>query len=269
MRIYHAIVVAAVLLISQTAAAQQVTPAVPGAATPASTPLADDPRLSLCTAPTLEGFEPHIVRPGDRMADFLTGASYISITQLAALNCLDDPAALPVGGVIWVPSSTTDDTAAVSENGEPAIVAFSASAETIQNQDEVTFQWQATGGEAYFYRCPADPDEDCSRPALAPPLPLAHEMSLADFAYAGPARYRLEVVGNSESITEDITLEVSCSQQWLGPITEANACPPGPALAVAAVRRRRDALVLRYAANLGDDQRRSSHSGIHRYLSRR
>lgn len=240
MRLPPVMVLLLALLVAPVTSAQEVTPAVPGqvtiapgVATPVSTPVEDDPRLTICTAPTLEGFEPRIVRPGDRLVDFLTGASYISVTQLAALNCLDDPAALPVGAVIWVPASDAMDAAVASDdNSEAAIEAFSVSDEAIQNQSEVTFQWQASGAAAYFYRCPPDPDADCARPALAAPLPLAHELTLADFAYAGPARYRLEVEGGGQSVTEDITIDITCSQQWLGPVTGADACPPGPPLAV-------------------------------------
>src|SRR5689334_5838056 len=80
---------------------EAVTPAVPQR--PTATPLPDDPRLTICTAPTLDGFAPYIVRAGDTLASLLTGTPNISVTQLAALNCIDNPEALPVGAVIWLP----------------------------------------------------------------------------------------------------------------------------------------------------------------------
>jgi hypothetical protein len=225
----------AIFAIALPVAAQQTTPLAVGETTPipvTATPGPDDPRLSLCTAPSLEGFVPHVVRPGERLADLLTGAPNISVTQLAALNCLDDPAALPVGAVVWIPGIPAEDAAEGDADAPPSITRFTSSELAVQNQGEITFRWQASGEAAYFYACPGDPNSECERPATAAPAPLRSEMTLSDFGYAGLHRFRLEVRGAGESVTEDLTVEVTCSQKWLGPITGFSACPQNPALAV-------------------------------------
>jgi hypothetical protein len=212
-------------------AAQEVTPAIPNAA---PTPLPDDPRLTICSAPSLAGFVPHIIRPGDRLADLLTGTPNISVTQLAALNCIDDPAALPVGAVVWIPGNEPGEIQPRPAR-EPQIIRLEASATTVQNQGEVTIHWEAEGAATFFYRCPADSALDCSRPTDASPLPLEHSLTLTGFQYAGEARYRLEARGTQSTVHEDITFTITCSQAWLGPITGFATCPQEPALAVFAV----------------------------------
>lgn len=72
-------------------------------ALPAIVPL-DDARATVCSAYTLPGFEPVVVAPGDTIRGLLNGSEVITVVQAAALNCLDDPDALPVGAVIWLPS---------------------------------------------------------------------------------------------------------------------------------------------------------------------
>ena len=237
MRNLHIVVfLLACVAVSSVVTAQEVTPAVPGTATTepvaATPPAEDDPRLSVCTAPSLDGFVPHIVRPGERLADLLVGTANISVTQLAALNCLDDPAALPIGAVVWVPARAAVEVSETEADTEPAIVSLTASEEAIQNQDTVTVRWEASGTEAYFYHCPPADEDACSRPALTAVQPLQHEIALSDFKYAGPVRYRLEVRGAGEIVTEDITLDVTCSQQWLGAMTGFEACPQEPPIAV-------------------------------------
>lgn len=208
--------------------AQEVTPAIPNSV---PTAIPDDPRLTLCSAPTLEGFVPHIIQPGERLADLLTGVPNISVTQLAALNCLDDPAALPVGAVLWIPGRAPEAVPPHPARA-PQIIRLETSATSIQNLDEVTISWEAEGAETFFYRCPADPVDDCSRPALADPLPLAHSVTLTNFQYAGEVRYRLEAQGTQSAVHEDITFDVTCSQTWLGPMTGFDACPQEPPRAV-------------------------------------
>src|SRR5664279_564940 len=83
------------LLIVGTALAQeQVTPAVPFA-TPAPlvtiTPDPNDARASACSASTLPDLVAYVVRPGDHLADLIAGQTAVTVTQIAALNCLDDP----------------------------------------------------------------------------------------------------------------------------------------------------------------------------------
>ena len=228
-------IILAMFAIALPAAAQQTTPVVVGQTTPipaTATPGPDDARLSLCTAPSLDGFVPHLVRPGERLADLLTGTSNISVTQLAALNCLDDPAALPVGAVVWIPGAAVEAVDAGDENTPPSITRFTSRDRAIQNQDEITFRWQAVGEVAYFYACPDDLDSECERPALTAPVELNGEATLSDFAYAGLHRFRLEVRGAGESVTEDLTVEITCSQQWLSEVTGFSDCPENPPLAV-------------------------------------
>jgi hypothetical protein len=207
------------------------TPAVPSR--PTATPIPDDPRLSVCSAPTLEGFVPYIVRPGDSLADLLVGIPNISVTQLAALNCIDDPSALPVGAVIWIPEHEAADATEEPESDEPEIIRFEADAESVQNQAGVTLSWQAVGETAYLYTCPTDEDIDCERPFNAQELPLNFETeAISGFLNAGNVRYRLEVTGGEETVTEDIVVEITCSQEWLGQTTGVQACPQEPAIAV-------------------------------------
>ncbi|HLV37357.1 MAG TPA: hypothetical protein VKY59_19720 [Spirillospora sp.] len=235
MRIRHIIAVLLPLLVTLPAGAQEATPAVPGAVTPqvvTATPGPDDPRLNICTAPTLDGFVPHIIRPGERLADLLTGVPNISVTQLAALNCLDDPAALPVGAVVWVPAAGSSMALIGEADSEPEIMNFEASDLAVQNQGEITFTWEAQGAKAYFYACPGDPNSECRRPPLAMNVPLTGEITISNFRYAGLKRFRLEVRGAGDTVTEDITIEVTCSQRWLGPVTGFSACPQSPPLAV-------------------------------------
>lgn len=208
----------------------------PSALTPTPTPAPEDARLSICSAPKLDGFMPYVIRQGDRLADLLVGVPNISVTQLAALNCIDDPEALPVGAVIWLPNQpdmgeAAAQGAASAEN--PQIVDFSASAETVPNQAGITFSWEAVGDEAYFYACPTKSAEDCPRPLNATPVPLRHATpTISGFQYAGPLRYRLEVSGAGETVTEDVTIEIMCSQHSLGAFSGFEACPTSPPMAV-------------------------------------
>lgn len=95
------------LLIAGAALAQEATPEVPFASlAPLSvvTPEPNDARATICSASTVPNFEPYVVRPGDRLSDLIAGQTTITVTQLALLNCIDDPDALPVGAVIWLPA---------------------------------------------------------------------------------------------------------------------------------------------------------------------
>ena len=220
--------------LSSIAVAQRppVTPVVPVVSTPTNTPVPDDSRLQVCTGPTLPGFEPYIIRQGDRLADLLRGIPNATVTQIAALNCIDNPEAPPVGAVIWLPARPVLDAAPAGEAAAAAIISLSASAETVQNQSSVAFSWDAQGTRAYFYACPADPELDCTRPLGTQPLPLAYTLdNIGGFRYPGPVRYRLEVQGVDGSVTEDVTVEVTCSQQPLYADSVA-PCPADPAQAV-------------------------------------
>lgn len=215
------------------------TPAVPQP-TPSTTPLAtalpaDDARLAVCSAPTLAGFVPYIVRPGDRLADLMAGVENVTITQVAALNCLDDPAALPVGATIWLPENLTGiEVAFPIEDTNPnvdhvIITSVRQDAEVVPNQAGITITWAAEGSEAYLYPCPADPEADCSRPFNARQVPLAHSVTLRDFQYAGNMRYRLEVVDGDQVETRDISFRVVCSQVSLAPTSGFELCADAPA----------------------------------------
>jgi hypothetical protein len=86
-----------------------VTPMVLGAiktATPTPLPpKPEDPRPAVCSAPYQEGWEAHVVESGDTLTSLMQGIHELSVTQAAALNCVDDPSALPVGSVVWLPSA--------------------------------------------------------------------------------------------------------------------------------------------------------------------
>lgn len=204
----------------------RVTPAV---IIPTPTLIPEDARLTVCTGPTLEGFAPHIVRPGETLADLLRGIPNVSVSQLAALNCIDDPAALPVGAVVWIPAPPPGDSAAVPEPEAARILRFAASQQQVQNQSPVTFTWEAEGEQAFFYACPGDAALPCDRPLTATPVPLRHTTTEAGgFQYAGPARFRLEVTSGLVTATQDITLTITCSQPPLGPSNGFTACPQDP-----------------------------------------
>ena len=214
---------------------------------------ANDARTAVCSAPTLPDFVPYVVRPGDRLAGLIAGQSTITVTQLAVLNCLDDPDALIVGAVIWLPAppsaveATAEVTAApgvtpeaapaataegTAEPGQAVIEQFSASAESVVNTDSVTFRWSAQGSSAYFYHCPV---ETCIRPQTAVALPLAASISFTGYQYAGTYRYRLDVDGSDGAVTQDVSLEVACAQEWLGGVGASPLCPEAPARTVFAV----------------------------------
>jgi len=83
-----------------------VTPMVLGAiktATPTPLPpKPEDRRPAVCSAPYQEGWFPHVVEAGDTLTA-LVGIRNLSVTQVAVLNCIQDPSVLPVGSVIWLP----------------------------------------------------------------------------------------------------------------------------------------------------------------------
>lgn len=239
-----------------TAAAQeqteqvQTTPIVPFS-TPAPlvvvTPEPNDARAQACNASTLPDFVPYVVRPGDTLADLTLSAGSFTVTQLAALNCIDDPHALPVGAVIWLPAAasvqgtapettpeatlepTSESTLEATEEPEVVINRFVTSAEPVVNTDPVTFDWSAVGDHAYFYQCAV---EECLRPQHAAPLPVEAALTLNGFSSAGTYRYRLDVDGHNGPVTRDVTLEVVCAQEWLGGVGASPRCPDDPALTV-------------------------------------
>ncbi len=90
-----------------------VTPTVLGAiktATPTPLPpKPEDPRPALCAAPYQENWKAYVVKAGDTLAALMQGSHDFSVTQAAALNCIDDPMALPVGSVVWLPPVDAKD----------------------------------------------------------------------------------------------------------------------------------------------------------------
>lgn len=210
----------------------QVTPSIPQV--PTATPAPEDARLNVCTGPTVEGFRPHIVRAGEDLGDLLQGLAHVSVTQIAALNCIDDPTALPVGSVIWLPENI-DSAPSVTANesgGVPSIQAFTVSTDAATNVESLTFTWQAEGRQAFFYACPADPTLDCKRPLNAEALPLNHSLIVQGFNYAGPVRYQLEVTTRTQSVTDSLSVNITCAHEFIGQINGRLACPQSPAIEV-------------------------------------
>ncbi|MBZ0274995.1 MAG: hypothetical protein K8I60_02550 [Anaerolineae bacterium] len=191
----------------------------------------DDPRLTVCAAPTLPDFEPHTVRPDERLVDLLAGNNTFTVTQIAALNCLDDPASLPVGAVIWLPHTLPDLITTQPYDADPTtdaaeIISLTASSPNVNNADGVSFTWEATGTAAYFYTCPPDAQASCLRPAEARPVPLAYTTPIFNgFRTAGTLRYRLEVVDGEASAVQDVFVGVSCTQATPGLYSAYQPCP--------------------------------------------
>lgn len=217
-----------------TLAQEQVTPIVPFS-TPAPlvivTPSPDDSRAASCAAYSLPDFAPHQVRAGETIAELIADNSAVTVTQLAALNCLDDPDALPVGAVIWLPRSSTADESSASTETEAIIeiVRFEASDETILNTDSVTFTWSASGDRAYFYPCAT---EACPRRRYGEPLPVSGSITRSGFRAAGTLTYRLDVEVTGNTVTRDVSIEIACAQEWLGGVGTSSRCPAEPPLTV-------------------------------------
>ncbi len=222
---------------AQSDTATPATPTILGPVniiTPTATAAApDDPRTAICSAPFQPGFTPHVIRPAERLADLMVGVLSLTVTQAAALNCLDDASSLPVGAVIWLPEAAPLTTAEPRDPNpkvdEAKITSLTASAEQIQNLASVTFSWKASGTAAYFYACDPDPSTDCQRPVNAQPVPLNYTTpAISGFRYAGTMRYRLEVVDGAAQTTADIRIEITCSQEMLGQYTGLQVCPDEP-----------------------------------------
>jgi hypothetical protein len=195
----------------------------------------DDPRLAVCSAPKQPGFAPHIIRPGDRLSDLMAGRpSGLTATQIAALNCLDNPEALPVGGVIWLPQANPPAPAAVG-NGPARIIKLTGSAPVINNLDGITVSWEASGSAVYFYNCNPNPQNACIRSGLESPVPPVATRIINGFPYAGGVRYRLEAVNpDGSSVTRDVVFDVNCSYYPMVPARGVQPCPPEPPLRVQA-----------------------------------
>lgn len=232
------------LLLAGAAFAQPepVSPQIPfGRPTPAATvvPLLDDARLATCAAPMLPNFLPYTVRPGDTLAELLAGADSLTPAALAALNCLDDPAALPAGAVIWLPAEAAavmagDSVLPPEDEQTAAIHHFEASSAVAANNQPVTLRWEAEGVSAYVYLCP--PHGDCERPFSAPAQPLNGALTVDGFQQAGTFLFRLEVIDSAgASAMRDLAVTITCAHAWLDGSGAGPRCPDGPALTVFAV----------------------------------
>ncbi|MBI5671071.1 MAG: hypothetical protein HZC41_24005 [Chloroflexi bacterium] len=200
------------------------------------TPPGDDPRIAVCSAPFQPGWKPYLIQQRDWLANLLVGVDGLTVAQVAALNCLDDSAALPIGAVIWLPPGAFSALAPGEPQGpspgedRAGITSLTASATQVLNEgQDITFSWQATGTAAYFYMCPAGPQLDCWRPLGAQPVPLTYTTPpISGFRYAGPVRYRLEVVDGEAVATQDIGVEVVCAYEAMSQTAGFNACPVEP-----------------------------------------
>ena len=228
-----ALLLAAASAQAQSSAEPTPTPMIFGAVNePLPTPIPDDPRPGVCAAPYLSGFVPVMVRPGDTLAALMVGVTNLSITQIAALNCIDDPDALPVGAVIWLPGTLLPEEVPVgTDSAAPSIRQFRANRTRLTDAQSVTFSWTAEGAAAYFYACPtANVGAACPHPLTAVPLPLTHTTdAISGFLYAGEYRYRLEVVTGTGAVTRDLTVSVICAQATLGTYSGRTPCPAQPA----------------------------------------
>ncbi|MBL8130445.1 MAG: hypothetical protein JNL42_01200 [Anaerolineae bacterium] len=224
------------LFLVSAAAAQDATPAVPFSDSPTSaviTQLPSDARAGTCSAYRLPNFAPYVVRQGDTLPLLLAGSKALTVTQAAALNCLDDPSALPVGAVIFLPAPADDTVSATLDSGEPAaLLAFAAEPAEARSGDAVTFSWVGTGDAAYFFPCPPDRDAECLRPANAPALPVEGGAVVNGFAYAGVYRYGVEIVGAGDPARQTVQITVTCAQEWLGGRGALPLCPEEPPHAV-------------------------------------
>ncbi|MEO8394369.1 MAG: LysM domain-containing protein, partial [Chloroflexota bacterium] len=241
-------------------AQDQVTPEVPFA-NPAPlvtvTPDPNDARAASCSASGIADFLPYVVRPADTLASLIAGQTSVTVAQLAALNCIDDPDALPVGAVVWLPrwaatestlataeataamtaEATADATAeatemATAESASANIESFAASTDTLNNTDPVTLSWVAAGSSAYFYPCAV---ENCLRPSNLQPVPISGSVTFPSFQSAGTYTYRLDVDGAGGPVTQDVSFQVTCAQDWLGGVGASPLCPQDPARTVYAV----------------------------------
>ncbi len=120
-RLLIAVCVTLVLSITALTFAQNpITPSIPDVRTPTPNPVitaarpAQDARALNCAGYTLPDFVPYVVQAGDTLRDLLGGSGVphtVTVSQLATLNCIDDPDALPIGAVIYVPRDVLESPA--------------------------------------------------------------------------------------------------------------------------------------------------------------
>lgn len=258
--------------------APTVTPMILGPVTQVtSTPAPpgfDDPRRVICSAPFQPGFVPQMIRPGDRLPDLMVGVLNLTITQAAALNCLDDPLALPIGALIWLPQAVSFEAAPLPvtpSTAAPAISRLTVAPPQVENTDSVTITWEGSGDYAYLYVCGAAADLPCARPPehLLTRLPATYTTPpIGGFRYAGSLRYRLEVVAGSQSVFQDVTIQVRCAHDRLGGTSSGLLlCPNGaPRSTEALVQPFESGLMLAFPAT-GDIWALTPDGRLHSYPS--
>lgn len=208
--------------------------------TPSPTPRGfNDPRPALCSAPYQPGWVAHLIRPGERLIDLMTGVLNLTVTQVAALNCLDDPGALPIGGMIWLPPVVQFEVTPSAGTPEPAtrarITRFTASRDSLVHSDSIIFSWEAEGDYAYFYLC----NRECVRPleSSLTRLPVNYTTPpIGGFHAPGRLTYRLEIIGSDGTTTVgDISIEVLCAAAPLAPVSDSVPCSDQPSRFVTGV----------------------------------
>ncbi len=208
--------------------------------TPSPTPRGfNDPRPALCSAPYQPGWIAHLIRPGERLIELMTGVLNLTVTQAAALNCLDDPHALPIGGVVWLPPAVQFAVTAepVQPDAPASITRFNASQDSVPHSGSITFSWEGEGEYAYFYLCNAG--DECLRPleSSLTRLPVHYTTPpIGGFRAPGRLTYRLEVFGAGETTAiQDIQVEVLCVAAPLTPADPSAPCVDQPSRFVTGV----------------------------------
>lgn len=224
-------------------AAQEPTPTATPAAfgpitlvtpSPSPTPLgADDARPGICAAPFQTSWQPHMIAPGEQLGDLLVGRLSLTVAQAASLNCLEDPTALPIGAVIWLPPLSGLEPLDEVRDPSPgrteyAITRLQASATAIQHTQTVTVEWDGIGRAVYFYACPSV-EGACPRPVGAAPLAVAGQVTLGPYYYPGTYRYRLLMTDGEAGTERDLTVTVTCAAEALGHYTGEPPCAALPA----------------------------------------
>ncbi|NDJ63130.1 MAG: LysM peptidoglycan-binding domain-containing protein [Chloroflexi bacterium] len=207
-------------------------PAIP---TPApiqpATPEADDSRLAVCVAPMLPGFVPYTVREGDTLPVLLVGVANVTATQLASLNCLDDPYALPVGATIWLPEEALVVSGGLTEAPEDTSAPRGSTIDpesstpqtfTATNEAGIRFDLSTLENPAYFYAC-GSLNGDCTRPDNAMLIEGPSAVVIGAFQYAGIYRYRLETPRDDTNTIAEMRVAVTCTHEWLGDV--GDLCP--------------------------------------------
>jgi hypothetical protein len=204
--------------------------------TPSASPTpfgAEDARPGICAAPFQTDWQPHVIAPGDRLGTLLVGRLTLTVAQAASLNCLEDPTALPIGAVIWLPPLSglqpleriTDPS---PERTEYVITRLQASATDIQHTQTVTISWEGIGSAAYFYACPTA-EGACPRPVSAAALAVSGQVTLGSFYYPGTYRYRLLMTDGTAGTERDVMVTVRCAAAALGQYTGEAPCAALPA----------------------------------------